>query len=123
MEVAQPRQGATRENRTTGKERERERDGERCANERARRGGHTLAKQFIFLFLLQRRRWGVRWYTVTGKPDRMRRRGYPWDPSILVKEGEHLPAGALTETVDHKKVKEGNLVRFCFLCVIVFCSF
>ena len=65
----------------------------------------------------------MRWYTVTGKPDRMRRRGYPWDPSILVKEGEHLPAGALTETVDHKKVKEGNLVRFCFLCVIVFCSF
>jgi hypothetical protein len=58
----------------------------------------------------------VRWYTVTGKPDRMRRRGYPWDPSILVKEGEHVPAGALTETVDHKKVKEGNLVCFSFFC-------
>ena len=91
--------------------------------EREEEHTHSPKTTFIFIFILQRRRWGVRWYTVTGKPDRMRRRGYPWDPSILVKEGEHLPAGALTETVDHKKVKEGNLV--CFICffVIVFCSF
>lgn len=59
----------------------------------------------------QRRKWGVRWHTLTGKPDRTRRRGYPWDPSILVKDGEHVPNGNLVETVDHTAVADGNLAE------------
>ena len=59
----------------------------------------------------QRRKWGVRWHTVTGKPDRARRRGYPWDPTILVKDGEHVPNGNLVETIDRTAVADGNLAE------------
>lgn len=55
----------------------------------------------------EKRRWKIRFYSKNGKPDRQRRPGRPWDPSILeaAKEKITYTGGA---DIDLTALNEGN---------------